>query len=304
MRYKRTKKILLFWCLFVGIGALYGSICMFIDPTGKLLHMDTLLPYFSVLPFSDILFQNYIFSGISLLIVNGISNLIASYLIIKDKKIGFILGTIFGITLMVWITIQFIILPCNFLSISYFIIGLLQFIIGLITVIFYIQSKFVFDINDYKNVNKNKGSVVVYFSRMGYTKKVAYEKANEIGANIIELKTKEKTDGTLGFWWCGRFGMHQWRMDIENINIDLKKYKKVYIVSPIWVFNICAPIRDFCYKYKNDINSHEYIFTHFMKSSFVRVADQTDKIIGKKREALTSICVRFGKVKKVFKVLQ
>ena len=134
--------------------------------------MDTLLPYFSVLPFSDILFQNYIFSGISLLIVNGISNLIASYLIIKDKKIGFILGTIFGITLMVWITIQFIILPSNFLSISYFIIGLLQFIIGLITVIFYIQSKFVFDINDYKNVNKNKGSVVVYFSRMGYTKKL------------------------------------------------------------------------------------------------------------------------------------
>ena len=56
---------------------------------------------------------------------------------------------------------------------------------------------------------------------MGYTKKVAYEKANEIGANIIELKTKEKTDGTLGFWWCGRFGMHQWKMDIDNINIDL-----------------------------------------------------------------------------------
>ena len=105
MRYKRTKKILLFWCLFVGIGALYGSVCMFIDPTGKLLHMDTVLPYFSVLPFSDILFQNYIFSGISLLIVNGLSNLIASYLIIKDKKIGFILGTIFGITLMLWITI-------------------------------------------------------------------------------------------------------------------------------------------------------------------------------------------------------
>ena len=41
-----------------------------------------------------------------------------------------------------------------------------------------------------------------------------------------------------------------------------------------------------------------------MKSSYVRVADQTDKIIGKKREDLTSICVRFGKVKKVFKVLQ
>ena len=86
MRYKRIKKILLFWCLVIGIAAVYGSICMLIDPTGKLLQMNEMLPYFQVLPFSDILFQNYIFSGICLLIVNGISNLIASYLIIKDKK--------------------------------------------------------------------------------------------------------------------------------------------------------------------------------------------------------------------------
>ena len=89
MRYKRIKKILLFWCLFIGIAAVYGSICMLIDPTGKLLQMNEMLPYFQVLPFSDILFQNYIFSGICLLTVNGISNLVAVYLIIKNKKIYF-----------------------------------------------------------------------------------------------------------------------------------------------------------------------------------------------------------------------
>lgn len=295
MRYKKTKKILLFWCLLVGIGALYGSICMFIDPTGELLKMDTMLPYFNVLPFSDILFQNYIFSGISLLIVNGISNLIASYLIIKDKKLGFILGTIFGITLMMWITIQFIILPTNFLSISYFIIGFLQFIIGLITIIFYTQSRFSLDISKYNNVGKNNDCVVVYFSRMGYTKKIAYEEANEIGANIVELKTKEKTQGTHGFWWCGRFGMHKWRMNIENIDVDIKKFKKVYIVSPIWVFNISSPVRDFLYKYKDQIKKHEYIFSHFMKCNFKYVANQMDHILGNKRDCLTSYCVRYGK---------
>lgn len=100
MRYKRAKKILMFWCIFIGICAVYGSVCMFIDPTGGLLNMQELLPYFEVLPFSDILFKNYIFSGISLLIVNGISNLTASYLLFKDKKIGIILGTVFGFTLM------------------------------------------------------------------------------------------------------------------------------------------------------------------------------------------------------------
>ena len=89
MRYQKVKKILIFYCLFVGIIAIYGGITMLIDPTGKLLHMEELLPYFQVLPFSSILFKNYIFSGISLLIVSGISNLTASYLLIKNKKIAY-----------------------------------------------------------------------------------------------------------------------------------------------------------------------------------------------------------------------
>ncbi len=299
MRYKRTKKILLFWCLFIGVGALLGGITMLIDPTGKLMKMDEMLPYFQVLPFSNILFQNFIFSGISLLIVNGFSNLTAAYLLIKNKESGIILGTIFGFTLMLWITIQFIIFPMNVLSTSYFIFGLMQLIIGYITYVFYTQEQFEFNINNYPNINKNNKILVVYFSRMGYTKKIAYDEANKIGAEIIELKAKEKTENTLGFWWCGRFGMHKWRMKIEDIGIKLDRYDRVIIVSPIWVFNICAPIREFCYKYAKDINNVEYIFTHFMKASFKNVADETDKIIGKKRKKLTSICVRFGKIKNI-----
>lgn len=43
MRYKKVKKILEFWCLFIGIGAIYGAINMLIDPTGKSLGMDGML---------------------------------------------------------------------------------------------------------------------------------------------------------------------------------------------------------------------------------------------------------------------
>ena len=56
MRYKITEKFLIFWYLFAGIEAVIGSIGMFIDPSGKLMMMDTMLPYFSVLPFSEIWF--------------------------------------------------------------------------------------------------------------------------------------------------------------------------------------------------------------------------------------------------------
>ena len=93
--------------------------------------------------------------------------------------------------------------------------------------------------------------------------------------------------------------MHKWRMPIKDIDIEIKKYKNVIIVSPIWVFSVAAPIRDFCYKYSSDINNVQYIFVHFMNSSFKNVADEVDKILNKKRDEFTSVCMRFGNIKKI-----
>lgn len=297
MRYKRAKFLLMFCCLFISIGAIFGSSCMLIDPSGKLIGMNDLIHYFKVLPFSKVLFQNYVFSGIALFLINGVSNISAFYLIKRNKKIGIMLGTIFGFVLILWIIIQFIIFPLNILSISYFIFGLIQLVVGYMTYVFYCQENFKFDINDYNNIGINKDIIVVYFSRIGYTKKVAYEEADKIGTEILELKAKEKIENTSGFLWCGRYGMHKWRMKIKNIEIDLSKYKKIIIVSPIWVFSICAPIREFCYVYSESINEVEYIFTHFMNSNFLNVADEVDKIVGKSRKKCTSICIRLGKIK-------
>ena len=288
MRYKITKKILIFWCLFIGISAIYGSTCMLINPTGSLLDMDNLLPYFSSLPLSNILFNNYIFSGICLLIINGLPNILTVYLLIKNKKSGIIL--------MLWIMIQFIIFPMNILSTSFFIIGIIELLTGYMTYVFYVQENFIFNISDYNNPNKDKTTLIVYFSRMSYTKKVSYDIANKLGSSILESKPNEKTEGILGFWRCGRYGMHKWRMPIEDINIDLSKYKKIIIVSPIWVFSVSAPTREFCYKYKNSIHEVEYIFTHFMKHNFNNVADEVDDILNKKRSKFTSICIRLGKI--------
>lgn len=299
MRYRITKKFLIFWCLFIGIGAVFGSLGMLIDPSGKLMQMDKMLPYFEVLPFSSVLFKNYIFSGIALLIVNGITNLVAAYLLIKNKKIGIILGMIFGFTLILWITIQFVIFPTNILSTSYFIFGIIQLLTGYMTYVFYMQDNFEFNLEEYKNIGVNDDVLVVYFSRMGYTKMIAYQEADKLGADILELKAKEKTDGTTGFWWCGRYGMHKWRMEIKNIDVDISKYDKIVVVSPIWVFNVSAPIRDFCYKYADKINKVQYIFTHFMKANFNNARCELDRILNKKRSKFTSVCIRLGKIKSI-----
>jgi hypothetical protein len=44
--------------------------------------------------------------------------------------LGVLLGGIFGITLMLWIGIQFYMFPLNFMSTAYFIFGLCQAVTG------------------------------------------------------------------------------------------------------------------------------------------------------------------------------
>lgn len=265
MRLKIFHRILLFWTFFIGIGALYGGICMLIKPDGSLVYLDKLLPYFQVLPFAEVLFQNYIFSGIMLILINGISNLSASILILKKKKVGYILGTIFGITLMLWISIQFIIFPFYWIDLFFFIFGFFQFLTGYIAFVSYQQEHFSFDESNYPNVQEKSKILVVYFSRKQYTKKIAYQKANDLYAQIKEIKSLEKTSGDLGFWWCGRFAMHQWPMPIENIQLDLHAFKKIVIVTPIWVFKMAAPIRSFIAENKAILKEKkvDIIFNHF-----------------------------------------
>lgn len=296
-RYRKARIALLFWTLFIGLGAVCGALMMFIEPLGKTTGMDCLLPYFQVLPFADKLFQNLIFSGVALLIVNGITNLIAAALLFLKKKSGIICGTVFGFTLMLWIIIQFVILPANFMSTMYFFFGLFQLIAGIACYVGYEESQFRFDRDDYENIGKSGRNLVVFFSREGYTKKVAYELADRIGADIYEIKTKERTEGNLGFWWCGRFGMHKWAMPTEDCPLDLSSYDTVTICFPIWVFSTAATVRDFCKKSYGKIKFVNLISLHFMNVYFGNAADEIDGLLGVKRNEYISLRCRFGKIK-------
>lgn len=301
-RYRPARRALLFWTIFIGIGAVAGSSAMLIDPSGGLMGMDAMLPYFQKLPFAEIVFQDFVFSGISLLIVNGISNLTAAGLLIANKRIGAVLGGVFGITLMLWICIQFYMFPLNFMSTAYFIFGFIQAITGYMTVVFYDQEHFTVSESDYPNIGSDPTKLVVYFSRMGYTKKRALEAADRTGAEIYEVRAAERTSGTLGFWWCGRYGMHRWAMPIEDIGVQLEKYDHVTVCSPVWVFNLCAPMREFCKKASGRIRSADYILVHHQKSLYANAADEMDRLLGLKDTPAVSICCREGRYLKQVRI--
>lgn len=295
-RYHVARKALLFWCLFVGIGAVAGAVGMLSAPDGSNMGMQPMLPYFQVLPFADVLFQDFTFSGIALLCVNGIPNLIAAGLLLAKKKSGVVCGAIFGLTLMAWITIQFVIFPSNFMSTSFFVIGISQALTGFAAWVFYRQENFRVNTPDYPNIGTNRSRLVVYCSRMGYTKRAAYEVANHTGADIYEVKSTERTAGTLGFWWCGHFAMHGWDMPIETVSVDLSAYSHVTICTPVWVFGLAAPMRSFCRAAKGKIREADYIISHFNRISYQCVACELDALLGIRATEIKSRCVRYGKL--------
>mgnify|MGYP007030247033 CR=1 FL=1 len=85
-RYQTARHLLIFWTLFVAIGAVGGALGMLLDPSGKLMGMDTMLPYFQILPFAEIVFQDFTLSGCALLIVNGLTNLTAAGLLFAKRE--------------------------------------------------------------------------------------------------------------------------------------------------------------------------------------------------------------------------
>ena len=294
-RFHTARKWLIFWTLFVGISAVAGALAMLIDPSGKTLGMDAMLPYFQVLPFAEVVFQNFTFSGWALLIVNGLTNLTATGLLLAKKKSGVVLGGIFGVTLMLWICIQFYMFPLNFMSTAYFLFGFAQAATGYAALVFGKQEAFTVSETDYPNIGTNPNRLVVYFSRMGYVKKIAYEAANRTGAAVYEIRSTERTAGTLGFWWCGRFGMHRWEMPIERIAVDLEKYDHVTVCTPIWVFSLAAPVRSFCRQAAGKVKEADYITVHFSPGRYKNAAAEMDSLLGVTHTGFADVVCRAGR---------
>ena len=294
-RYQTARRILLFWTLFIGLGAVAGAAAMLLDPSGKTLGMDAMLPYFQVLPFADVLFRNLTFSGWALLIVNGLTNLTAAGLLLAKKDAGATLGGLFGVTLMLWICIQFYMFPLNFMSTIYFIFGLAQAVTGYAAGIFRKQEAFTVRRSGYPNIGRNPTRLVVYFSRMGYVRKQALEEAERTGAAVCEIRSTERTEGTPGFWWCGRYGMHRWPMPIEPVAADLSAYEHVTVCAPIWVFALAAPVRSFCMQAAGKIREADYILVHHTAGRYKNAAAEMDALLGLKHTGLRTIQCRTGK---------
>lgn len=139
-------------------------------------------------------------------------------------------------------------------------------------------------------------TLVVYFSRKGYVRRAAARLAAQRGADLMELTTPERTRGILGFWWCGRFGMHRWGMPLDPLTADPSAYDHVVVCSPVWVFSVAAPVRTFLQASAGRIQSAEYVLVHFsFPMRCASIVAEMDRLLGLRHTRCTSIVCQWGR---------
>ena len=127
---KTLQKIL---TLFIGIGAVAGAVMMWIDPTGQMWGGEPLLEMLRAkMPWPDVFFKNFVPSGFVLLGMNGITQLVAAYLLFKKHRLAQYAVLACGIILMLWIVLEWWVWGFNVVCNIYFVLGLVETITAVI----------------------------------------------------------------------------------------------------------------------------------------------------------------------------
>ena len=90
-------------------------------------------------------------------------------------------------------------------------------------------------------------NLVVYYSLEGITKFIAEVLAEEINADILELKPKKEipSSGFIKYVWGGKSVIFKQKPILINEDIDLNKYNNIFLGTPIWAGTYAAPFNTF-----------------------------------------------------------
>jgi len=146
-------------------------------------------------------------------------------------------------------------------------------------------------------LDKDSSILVVYYSRSGNTEAMAREVARKFNADIVKIEAEKYSLDYQGWRNAGNDADDKVTMvQISPEVVDMKKYRLVFIGSPIWWYRPAPPLWTFVEK--NDFNEKNVILFNTFNSRFK--SEEIDKFreeIEKKGGRLIDhIFVRRGRV--------
>ena len=105
-------------------------------------------------------------------------------------------------------------------------------------------------------MEENNKTLIVYFSYTNHTKMIAENIQKKLNCDILEIKPiKQYSDDYQTVVDEEQNNDGNKRPEIEEIDIDLNKYSKIILGTPVWWYSIAPVIRTFLLE--NDLSGKE-----------------------------------------------
>ena len=104
--------------------------------------------------------------------------------------------------------------------------------------------------------------IIIFYSRSGNTRKVAQELSAALGCQVVEILDRTKRSGVIGYMRSIRQASAKKEVEIEDVDVDLKKFDMVIIGTPVWMYTVSTPVRAFLTRYGACIEKAAFFCTH------------------------------------------
>ena len=104
-------------------------------------------------------------------------------------------------------------------------------------------------------------AVVVYFSRTGYTRKIAEAIAARCGADIEGIQDVRDRSGIWGYLRSAREALGERLIDIRPPIRNPSDYNIVILGTPVWASNICSPMRAYVTTHREEFRQVAFFCT-------------------------------------------
>lgn len=106
-----------------------------------------------------------------------------------------------------------------------------------------------------------KPALVVYFSRTGYTRRIASEIAKAIGADVEELREPSKRSGIFGYLRSAREALKGAAPELLPCEHDPRDYELVVFGTPVWASHVSSPLRSYVAAHRPDLRRVAFFCT-------------------------------------------
>ncbi|MFH1283651.1 MAG: flavodoxin [bacterium] len=90
-------------------------------------------------------------------------------------------------------------------------------------------------------------TLVIFYSFDGNTKLIAESIAEEINAELAELKQKDepKSKGFMKYFWGGRQALMRKKPELLPLDKKTEEYDVIFIGTPVWAWTYAPPLNTF-----------------------------------------------------------